>query len=102
VIIIKLLLFEDESGDLGYGDSKYFVITILIVNSNKEYRKLEKLVLKMRKNKFKKELKNQKEIKSYTSPEEIKLHMIDIINNLDLKSMSIFINKNTVKYKKIL
>ena len=97
---MKLLLFVDESGNLGIKSSRYFVITILIVTSYNELRKLEKSVYKYRKNKFKKELKEKKEIKAHKSSKKLKIDMINVLNDLDLYSLSIFIDKKNPKFRK--
>ncbi|MCL2114985.1 MAG: DUF3800 domain-containing protein [Methanobrevibacter sp.] len=92
---MKILLFCDESGDLGIKPSKYFVISILIVPNQKEYKKLEKSMVKLRKTKFKKELKNKKELKANKYFKKLKTEMINILNNLEIKSLSIYVDKRT-------
>jgi len=69
-------LYLDESGDLELNGSNYFIISILIVNTEKDGIKLKKIFKKIRKYKFKKELKIHKEIKSNKSPEKLKKYLI--------------------------
>ena len=95
------LLFADESGNLGVKFSRYFVITILIVPSYTEYKKLEKSVVKFRKHKFKKELKEENELKAHKSSMKLKVEMINKLNKLNIKSLSIYIDKKDPKFKKM-
>ncbi|KZX11429.1 DUF3800 domain-containing protein [Methanobrevibacter filiformis] len=61
-------LFIDESGDLGIKGSKYIVISAILVENTNE---LNRIIKNMRRNKFKKELKNINEIKGYACSSEI-------------------------------
>ncbi|MGL6298429.1 MAG: DUF3800 domain-containing protein [Methanobacteriaceae archaeon] len=95
-------MFLDESGDLGIKGSKYFVLTIIKFESDKEYKKLVNVANRMKKGKFKKEMKNKKEIKAYTSTTDMKNHMIDKLNNSNINSYSIILNKQKLEIKKVL
>lgn len=61
-------VFIDESGDLGEKGSKYFIISALIINDEKPFKRLIK---NMRRNKFKKELKKANELKATKSSVEV-------------------------------
>jgi len=56
------MLFLDESGDLGLNGTNYFVISILEIEKT-EYKKLENILKRLQKYKFKKQLKKENEIK---------------------------------------
>jgi hypothetical protein len=94
VIFIKSYLFLDESGDLGFNGSKYFVISILEVDSLKDSKKLEKLINKMKRQKFNKELKNFNELKAYKLSDKMKIYLLTNLRNFNINSYSLVINKN--------
>ncbi|MBI2542327.1 DUF3800 domain-containing protein [Candidatus Woesearchaeota archaeon] len=66
-------VYIDETGDLGEKGSKYFVITAIWVD-NPAF--LERIIKNMRRNKFKKELKNASEIKANDSSAELIMHTL--------------------------
>lgn len=74
-------LYLDESGDLGFskGSSKFMVISALMVA---DYRELDRIIKNMRRNKFKKELRNASEIKANKSSSELKKYMINKLNEV--------------------
>ncbi|MDR0900748.1 MAG: DUF3800 domain-containing protein [Methanobrevibacter sp.] len=94
MIFIKSYLFLDESGDLGFNGSKYFVISILEVDSLKDSKKLEKLINKMKRQKFNKELKNFNELKAYKLSDKMKIYLLTNLRNFNINSYSLVINKN--------
>ena len=62
-------VFIDESGDLGLGGSKYFVITAIWTDKPEQF---DRIVKNARRNKFKKELRKAYEIKANNSNKELK------------------------------
>ena len=96
----RTILYQDESGDLGLKGSEYFIISMLIINSEEKGLKLKKIFKKMRKYKFKKELKIHKEIKSNKSSRELKIILLKKLVELNIKSYSIVLNKK--KYENIM
>jgi hypothetical protein len=78
-------LYIDESGDLGLKGSKYFMIVALFVN---DYKPLDRIIKNMRRNKFKKELSKANEIKGNKSSFEVKVHMLNKLNQV--KNSQIF------------
>jgi len=56
----RVVLYLDESGDLRLNGSDYFIISSLIVNTEKDGVKLKKIFKNSRKYKFKKELRIRK------------------------------------------
>ncbi|KZX11628.1 DUF3800 domain-containing protein [Methanobrevibacter filiformis] len=89
-------LFLDESGDLGL-DSEYFVISILMINSE-DLKKLENIIKKARKNKLKRKLKNINELKFYKLPPEIKIYFLKELNKLNFKAYSLVTHKKDCKH----
>lgn len=89
----RTVLYQDESGDLGLNGSDNFIITILLINTEKDYLKLKKIFKKMRKYKFKKELKIHKEIKSSKSSEVLKKYILQKLVQLNIESYSIVLDK---------
>ena len=96
------MLYLDESGDLGLNGSEYFIISILIINNEIDNKKLKKIFKKMRKYKFKKELKVHKEIKSNKSSEKLKKFLLGKLVELDIESYSIVFDKKKHTNKIIL
>lgn len=94
--------FCDESGDLGINGSKYFVITVLEVKSQKDYKKVENIISRSRKNKFKNELRYHDEIKAYKSSKKLKFHLLNKLNNTNVKFHSIIMDKENYKNSLIL
>ena len=72
-------LYIDESGDLGEKGSKYLVISCLVIENPAS---LDRIIKKMRRSKFKKELRKAQEIKATKSSPEIIKHMIRQINGI--------------------
>jgi len=73
-------MFLDESGDPGIRGSDYLIIAALLVDDAK---RLKKIIKNMRRNKFRKELKNASEIKANSSSDAVIKHMINELNNLN-------------------
>jgi hypothetical protein len=73
-------LYIDESGDLGLRGSKYFLIVGLLIS---DFRSLNRILKKMRQNKFKKKLKRVNEIKANKSSFEIRVHMLKEFNRIE-------------------
>jgi len=92
-------LFLDESGDLGYRGSRYFIISILCIENEKELKEVYKLNKSIRRNKFRKELKNFKEIKGNLISESLITHIFKKFNEMNFKIYSIFLHKKSAGYK---
>ncbi len=90
-------LFIDESGDLGPNGSKYLIIVGLLT---KDFKKLDRLIKNMRRNKFKKELKCMKEIKAAECSKNLILHMLNEVNKLNCEIYCIILNKKEVPRSK--
>ena len=87
-------IYIDESGDLGKGGSKYFIIAGIMVN---DYRNLDRLITKSRRNN-KKRIGKSNEIKGTTIPHEIKKKILKRLNKIDYQSFIIVFNKRD-RYK---
>lgn len=74
-------MYIDESGDLGtkYGSSRFLVLAALIVDNPKD---LDRIIKKIRRGKFKKELKKANEIKANSSSAEIITYMLSKLNSV--------------------
>jgi len=98
------LIYIDESGGLK-GSFNYFNISLLLLNNTKDLKKLEYSIKRFRKGKYKKKLKNVKEIKAYKSSENLIIDLLKVLNETDFKVYSIFfdnkkiINRNILKKK---
>lgn len=80
-------MFIDESGDLGT-QSKYFVFAALTV---KDPSLLDRIIKNMRRNKFKKELKNANEIKANSSSPALIKYALTQLNNVTDATVSYII-----------
>lgn len=78
-IYVAQCIFIDESGDLGQNGSKYLVLAALLLE---EPKALERIIKNMRRNKFRKELRNANEIKADKSSKEVILHMLLKLNKV--------------------
>ncbi len=90
-------MYIDESGDLGLskGSSTVLVISALLIEDTEA---LDKIIKNMRRNKFRKELRNASEIKANNSSPELRKHMIYKLNSLpDVASFHITFPKNLLK-----
>jgi hypothetical protein len=67
-------VFIDESGDLGQFGSKYFVITAIWTEDIAQF---DRLIKNMRRNKFKKELKDVIEIKANKSSRSLRMYLLN-------------------------
>lgn len=90
--------YIDESGVIN-GDSDYFNISILVINNEKDLRILKNTVKKFRRGKYKKQLKNVKEIKAYQSDEKLIKDLLKALNRIEFKTYSLFYDnkKNNLK-----
>ena len=73
-------VFIDESGDLGLGGSKYFVITAIWTDKPEQF---DRIVKNARRNKFKKELRKAYEIKANSSSRELKIWILERFSSLE-------------------
>ena len=86
-------MYIDESGDLGFSgrSSKFVIISALLV---KDPALLQRIIKNMRRNKFRKELKNAIEIKANSSSRELKTHMLEKLNMIkDLRVFHVVLEK---------
>ncbi|MCL2688078.1 MAG: DUF3800 domain-containing protein [Methanobrevibacter sp.] len=90
--------YIDESGVIK-GNSNYFNISLLIVNNEKDLKRLKHAVKRFRKGKYKKQMKNVKEIKAYNIDYGIVEDLLNILNQMEIKIYSIFYDnkKNILK-----
>ncbi|MBI5072663.1 DUF3800 domain-containing protein [Candidatus Woesearchaeota archaeon] len=72
-------MYIDESGDLGIDGSEYLILSALLVENPAV---LDRIIKNMRRNKFKKELKKAVEIKANKSSKELKICMLQKLNEL--------------------
>jgi hypothetical protein len=85
-------MFIDESGDLG-SQSDYFVLAALTV---KDPLLLDRIIKNMRRNKFKKQLKDAQEIKANSSSPELINYMLTQLNTVpDAKVCYIILDKES-------
>ncbi|MCK4649546.1 DUF3800 domain-containing protein [bacterium] len=78
-------MYIDESGDLGERGSKFLVLSCLLVD---DPRKLDRIIKNMRRNKFRKPLKDAPEIKANKSSGALRKYMLLKLN--EVKSAEIF------------
>ena len=88
-------MFLDESGDLGLKGSNHFVITIIRI-SESEYKKLKKILKKIRKN-LPKKYKRIKKLKATKLDKQTKEYILKKTNKLDFRVFSIILNKKSHK-----
>lgn len=99
-----LYLYLDESGDLGFDfftkkPSKYFVITILCVNGQRENRLLINSVKKTMARKLNPRNKSGRtisELKGYGTSLEVKKYFYEKIKILDLKIFTLILDKKKI------
>ena len=72
-------VYIDESGDLGLHGSKYMILAALIVEDSQN---LDRIIKNMRRNKFKKELKDISEIKANKSSDKVIIYMLSKLNEI--------------------
>ena len=89
-------LIIDESGDLGKNGSKYFIILGILIENEKE---LDKIIKSLRRNKFKKTLSKVREIKGTKCSSTIIKQILRKINNLNIKTYCIVLNKDEFPIK---
>lgn len=81
-------IYIDESGDLG-NDSRYFIITALIVNDGKT---LNRIIRKINRT-YRKQIGDSNEIKGVRTPNHIKKKIFKKLNNNDYIVYSIIFDK---------
>jgi len=86
-------IFGDESGDLGFKGSKYFILSLIIFSNENEYKKLKYLFKKVRRHKFRKILKNKKEIKGYQSLDGLIYYIFKKSEIINYEAYSIVFDK---------
>ncbi|MGL4669977.1 MAG: DUF3800 domain-containing protein [Methanobacteriaceae archaeon] len=95
-------MFLDESGDLGLKGSNYFVVVIIAFKSQKDVKKAENILKKLKRRAFKKDLKNINEIKSTKISPEMRLHILSKLNTLNISIYAIVVRKNDLEMRKLL
>ncbi|MCL2687461.1 MAG: DUF3800 domain-containing protein [Methanobrevibacter sp.] len=90
------MIFGDESGDLGLKGSHYFILSSVIFSDENEYKKLKYLLKNVRRHKFHKILKTQKEIKGYKSSDELIFYLFEKSEQIDFKAYSIVFDKKEI------
>lgn len=93
-------LFLDESGNLNKNGTDYFVIAIFKANSNKNRKKIKNIISHVRKRKFKKELKNKKEVKFYNASESLRKHILKKISERNIEIFYIILKKTLPQNRK--
>ena len=78
-------MYIDESGDLGEGGSKYMILAALLIDNPRD---LDRIIKNMRRNKFKKQLKEAMEMKADKSSNAVIKHMLLKLN--DVKDAKVF------------
>lgn len=86
-------MYIDESGDLG-SDSNYLIMAVIIVDDSV---KVNRIINKVRKN-YKKELGNSNEIKGTETKPHIKKKILKNLNKIDYQAIAIVFDKKN-KYK---
>jgi len=71
-------------------------MAILELESKYESKKLDKSIVKMRRWKFKKQLKDISEIKATKVSNEIKYHMMEVLSRNDIKIYALVLNKRRI------
>jgi hypothetical protein len=98
--MVNLLIFIDESGDLGFKDksTSYFIVAYVIVNSNDVY-KIDKKIRDLHKEIHKTTKKRFDEFKYIKNHPDVKMRLIKIIPVLPIQVGGIYINKNRTQMK---
>jgi len=100
-------LFIDESGDIGFKGSNYLILAALLIENDKRnkskkiLKSLDIIIKNMRVGKFKKQLKNENELKGSVISPKIITHSIDKLNEKK-NQVSIYItilNKKNINYE---
>jgi hypothetical protein len=87
-------VYIDETGDLGETGSKYFVITAIWTD---QPELLDRLIKNIRRNKFKKQLKDVHEIKANKSRPELRMYILKKLSEIErLRAQSIILKKDNV------
>ena len=73
-------MYIDESGDLGERGSKFLVLSCLLVD---DPRKLDRIIKNMRRNKFRRPLKDAPEIKANKSSGALRKYMLLKLNEVE-------------------
>jgi len=93
----EIYIFIDESGDLGDDGSKYFIITAIWTEKPELF---DRLIKNLRRNKFKKILKDVHELKANSSGPELREYILRKFNEIeDAKGHSIILDKHKVHSK---
>jgi len=97
-------IFLDESGDLGFNfskqkTSKYFIISFLFVDKEQK-RSTEKIIKKIYQNFSKAELNKHKNcLHCYKEKPGIRIKLLNLLNEKNIKIMAIYLNKSKVYSK---
>lgn len=101
-----MYIYLDESGCLGFdfdkkGTSKYFIVTLLVIYTEKDKKKLEKGVERTIKNKVKKGRKTKKEktnveLKGASTTIQVKKYFWKQIKKINFRIYALVLNKKRV------
>lgn len=97
-----MFIYLDESGDLGfdftkYGTSRYFVVTLLVVPTQEENRRLGKAVERTLKNKMRrKRKKSTAELKGSLTKPSIKIYFFKQMRQVEFRIYALVLNKARV------
>ena len=83
-------IYIDESGDLG-SDSNYLIMAVIIVDDSV---KLDRIINKVRRNN-KKELGNSNEIKGTETKPHIKKKILKDLNKIDYRLLQLYLTRKT-------
>jgi len=94
-----LYLYLDESGDLGFdffnkNPSNYFTITVLMINGNRDKKRMTKAVKKTIKRKLRKQKRN--ELKGSKDSLQVKTYLYKQIENIPFEIYALTLNKRRV------
>ncbi|MEA4957927.1 hypothetical protein SDC9_37516 [bioreactor metagenome] len=82
-------IYIDESGGLK-GNFDYFNISLLIFNNEKDLKKLKNSIKRFRRGKYKKQLRNVKEIKAYNNDKKLIRDLLKTLNKIEFEAYSLF------------
>lgn len=95
-------IYLDESGDLGFDSSKqktskYFVISVLFISSEKEKKGVDKIIKKIFRGFTKREIKHHPNtLHCFKEKPVTRLRLLRLLKEKDVYVMSIYLNKSKV------
>lgn len=94
-------IYIDESGGLKGDRFKYFNISLLVIEKEKDLRILKNSIKRFRRGKYQKQLKNAKEIKAHKSDEKLIKDLLKALNSIEFKIYSLFYDNNKDNLKNL-